>query len=108
VHADEAAVNVNFWITENEANLDAERGGLVVYTHDAPKDWGFARFNIDSKSIADYLTSVGSVPVRVPYQANRAVIFDSDLFHATDQPRFREGYLNRRINITLLYGLRSA
>jgi hypothetical protein len=45
--------------------------------------------------------------VRVPYRANRAVIFDSDLFHASDRPHFREGYLNRRINITLLYGLRS-
>jgi hypothetical protein len=50
---------------------------------------------------------VGSVPVRAPYRANRAVIFDSDLFHASDRPHFREGYLNRRINITLLYGLRS-
>lgn len=108
VHADEAAVNVNFWITEDEANLDSEHGGLLVYTHDAPKDWGFARFNNDSKAILDYLTSVGSVPVCVPYRANRAVIFDSDLFHATDRPRFREGYLSRRINITLLYGLRSA
>jgi hypothetical protein len=45
--------------------------------------------------------------VRVPYRANRAVIFDSDLFHATDRPLFREGYLNRRVNVTLLYGGRA-
>lgn len=106
VHADAAAVNVNFWITEDEANLAPERGGLRVYTHDAPKDWGFAKFNNDSKTILQYLESVGSVPVRVPYRANRAVIFDSDLFHATDEPHFREGYVNRRINITILYGVR--
>ena len=106
VHADAAAVNVNFWITEDEANLDPERGGLLVYTHDAPRDWGFRKFNDDSKTILRYLDSVGSIPVRVPYRANRAVIFDSDLFHATDRPQFREGYLNRRINITLLYGVR--
>jgi hypothetical protein len=78
-----------------------------VYTHDAPKDWGFAKYNKDSATILGYLDSVGSVPVRVPYRANRAVVFDSDLFHASDRPRFREGYLNRRINITMLYGLRS-
>ena len=42
----------------------------------------------------------------VPYRANRAVIFDSDLFHETDQIAFKEGYLNRRINITMLYGTR--
>ena len=106
-HADSAAVNVNFWITEDEANLDPEHGGLLVYTHDAPKDWGFAKFNKDSATILSYLDSVGSVPVRVPYRANRAVIFDSDLFHASDRPHFRDGYSNRRINITLLYGLRS-
>ena len=107
VHADAAAVNVNFWITPDEANLDPEHGGLLVYTEDAPREWGFAKFNYDARTILNYLESVGSVPIRVPYRANRAVIFDSDLFHATDDPHFREGYLNRRINITLLYGVRS-
>ncbi len=42
----------------------------------------------------------------VPYRANRAVIFDSDLFHETDRIRFADGYQNRRINITMLYGRR--
>ena len=46
--------------------------------------------------------------VRVPYRANRAVIFDSDLFHETDRIAFKEGYLNRRINITMLFGRREA
>ena len=36
------------------------------------------------------------------------MIFDSDLFHQTDQIDFKEGYLNRRINITMLYGRRGA
>ena len=31
VHADEAAVNVNFWITKDEANNDPAGGGLIVY-----------------------------------------------------------------------------
>ena len=44
--------------------------------------------------------------MRVPYRANRAVIFDSDLFHETDTIRFKDGYLNRRINVTMLYGRR--
>lgn len=106
VHADAAAVNVNFWITEDDANLDPEGGGLQVYEHNAPRNWDFRMFNNDAGKIVDYLASIGSVPRRYPYRANRALVFDSDLFHATDQPRFREGYLNRRINITLLYGNR--
>jgi hypothetical protein len=44
--------------------------------------------------------------VTIPYRANRAVIFDSDLFHETDRIEFRDGYKNRRINITMLYGRR--
>jgi len=108
VHADAAAVNVNFWITEDEANLDPDGGGLRVYEHDAPGDWDFRKFNNEAGKIQQYLESIGSVPTRYPYRANRALVFDSDLFHATDAPHFREGYLNRRINITLLYGNRLA
>jgi len=107
-HADAAAVNVNFWITEDEANLDPEHGGLLVHTQDAPREWGFAKFNVDRDAIERHLESTGSAPLRVPYRANRAVVFDSDLFHASDRPCFREGYLNRRINITLLYGQRAS
>ena len=72
----------------------------------APEDWAFRAYNSDPRPIQEYLESVGSQPTRYPYRANRAVIFDSDLFHATDQPKFRDGYLNRRINVTLLYGNR--
>jgi hypothetical protein len=40
----------------------------------------------------------------VPHRANRAVIFKSALFHKTDDCRFRAGYLDRRINVSLLFG----
>src|SRR5262249_30271220 len=44
-HADFAAVNVNFWITPDEANLDSQGGGLVVYNVDAPIHWDFHTYN---------------------------------------------------------------
>lgn len=31
LHADQAAVNVNIWLTADEANLDPTSGGLVVF-----------------------------------------------------------------------------
>lgn len=108
IHADAASVNVNFWITEDEANLDPAHGGLEVYTHAAPADWGFGKYNPDPAMLERWLATAGGETLVFPYRANRAVIFDSDLFHASDRPRFREGYLNRRINITLLYGLRTS
>jgi tetratricopeptide (TPR) repeat protein len=107
VHADFAAVNVNFWITPDSANLDPESGGLVVWDVGAPLDWTFERYNCSDAEIHELLQRKGARATRIPYRANRAVIFDSDLFHETDVIRFRPGYENRRINVTLLYGRRA-
>jgi hypothetical protein len=106
VHADFAAVNINFWITPDEANLDPDSGGLIVWDVAAPLDWGFAKYNDDVAAARDFLARAGARPVKIPHRANRAVIFDSDLFHETDRIAFKDGYLNRRINITMLYGRR--
>jgi tetratricopeptide (TPR) repeat protein len=108
LHADFAAVNVNFWITPDDANLDPESGGLIVWDQAAPHDWDFGKYNGDERTIRAHLERSGARSVKVPYRANRAVIFDSDLFHETDKIVFKEGYLNRRINVTLLYGWRNA
>jgi hypothetical protein len=106
VHGDFAAVNVNFWITPEDANLDPARGGLVVWDKEAPGDWDFRAYNKDIAGIERFLADTGARPVTVPYRQNRAVIFNSDLFHRTDDFRFRDGYENRRINVTMLYGMR--
>jgi tetratricopeptide (TPR) repeat protein len=105
-HADFAAVNVNFWITPDEANLDPEHGGLVVWDVAAPLDWDFAKYNAADDDIRAFLERENAKPVTVPYRANRAVVFDSDLFHETDTIHFKPGYENRRINVTLLFGRR--
>jgi len=108
MHADAAAVNVNFWITPDEANLDPDHGGLVVWDKEAPRDWNFKEYNNarNEPRVLDWLKQQGAQAVTVPYRCNRAVIFNSDLFHATDRIDFKEGYENRRVNITLLYGRR--
>jgi tetratricopeptide (TPR) repeat protein len=108
IHADFAAVNVNFWITPDEANLDPMHGGLVIWDVAAPLDWDFNRYNNDEAAIRNFLAGRNAKSVTIPYRANRAVIFDSDLFHETDRIAFRDGYANRRINITMLFGRRRA
>ena len=106
VHADFAAINVNFWITPKKANLNPKSGGLIVYDVGAPKKWDFDTFNNDEKRIREELKkSKGNTKV-IPYNENRAVIFNSNLFHETDSYEFKEGYENRRINVTLLFGRR--
>ena len=107
-HADQAAVNVNFWITTASANLNPESGGLIVYNTPAPMEWDFKAYNSynSKEKIAEYLENISPDKTIVPYNENRAVIFNSNLIHETDKFEFKEGYENRRINVTMLFGLR--
>lgn len=103
-HADPAVVNLNFWIVPDEANLDAEHGGLVVAKREAPVEWDFQEYNNRPEILDAYMAE--SEQVRVPYRCNRMVMFNSNLVHKTDEFRFRPGFTNRRINITMLFGHR--
>ncbi len=106
MHGDDAAVNVNIWLTPDESNLDSTRGGLVVYRRFPPEHMDFKTFNnyANGQRLKNYFDENDTV--RVPYRANRAVIFNSHLWHQTDSFRFKKGYKDRRINLTLLYGNR--
>jgi tetratricopeptide (TPR) repeat protein len=104
LHADFAAVNVNFWITPDEANLDPASGGLILWDKESPPDWPFVEYNQAGSRVRTFLKESGAKAIRVPYRANRAVVFNSALFHETDAIHFRDAYEDRRINITLLYG----
>ena len=107
IHADPAAVNVNFWITEDDANLDPTSGGLVVYKTGAPLDQvAFDDFNNCGKVCRRRLEETGYSNMTVPYRSNRIVIFNSNLYHKTDRFQFKQGYKKRRINITFLFGFR--
>jgi Flp pilus assembly protein TadD len=105
-HADFAAVNVNFWITPKSANLDPSSGGLVVYNAEAPLEWDFKSYNNNDEKIREEILKCGQKKTIVPYNENRVVIFNSNLFHETDSIEFKDGYENRRINVTMLFGQR--
>ena len=104
LHADFARVNINFWLTPDDACLDPSTGGIVVYDTPPPENWSFEKANADSDTIQQYLDAKQAKMVRVPYKMNRCVLFDSTYFHTTDDIHFKAGYENRRINCTLLFG----
>ena len=106
-HADKAAININLWIAPDSACPDPEAAGLVVHDVAAPPDWGFSDYNLDPAPLERLVAQEGRAPVRVPYRCNRAVIFDSSLIHESGGVRFLNGYANRRINVTLLFGERA-
>jgi tetratricopeptide (TPR) repeat protein len=106
IHADVAAVNVNIYTTPDEANLSPGTGGLVVWPVKAPLEWDFAKFNTDEEALQQLVADSGVEPIRAAHKQNRAVIFNSDYAHKTDELHFKPGYMNRRINVTMLFGRR--
>ena len=62
MHADQAAVNVNFWLTPDDANLNPDHGGLVVYDANAPADWEAAEYNGNDPRVWDFLKRAGAKP----------------------------------------------
>ena len=103
-HADDAAISVNFWLTPDEANDDPNRGGLMICRTAPPRGRVIAGYDADRDEIDRFLAAHEDDHVIVPYRENRAVLFESRLFHGSDAPDFAPGYANHRINITLLYG----
>ena len=106
IHADFAAININFWITPDKANLNKNTGGLLIWDKEAPKNWDFEKYNNNHLAIKNFLKKKKSKMKRIKYKSNRVIIFNSNLFHASDNFNFKKNYENRRINITLLYGKR--
>ena len=101
IHTDPAAVNLNMWVTPDDANLDPETGGIVVWRNQPEGGNEFLNSWADA-DVAEVVQRLGGESanrVRVPYRQNRCVFFDSNLYHATDVFKFKPGYRNRRINL---------
>ena len=106
IHADFAAINVNFWVTPDSANLNKNSGVLLVWDKEAPKKWDFEKYNNNHLEIKKFLKKKKSKMKKIKYKSNRVIIFNSNLFHASDNFNFKKNYENRRINMTFLYGKR--
>ncbi len=104
LHADDAAISLNFWVTPAAANRAPGRGGLVVYPDPPPADWALVDYDTDRTRIRDFLAGHETRRIAIPYGENRGVLFDSRLFHGSDSPDFAIGYENHRINVTMLFG----
>ena len=108
IHGDNSAVNFNLYIAPDEANLDPESGGMDIWNVAVPSDVDMRVYNSNDPLARRYLIESGARLTRIPHRSNRAILFKSDLFHKTSDCKFREGYLNKRINVSLLFGNRGA
>jgi tetratricopeptide (TPR) repeat protein len=105
-HADDGAVSVNFWVTPDAANLRPGSGGLAICRVPPPADLPLTGYDADKDETVAFLERHASDMMIVPYRENRAVMFESRLFHRSDAPHFAPGHENHRINVTLLFGRR--
>lgn len=105
VHKDQAAVNVNVWLSPSAGNLDPDRGGLKFYDdRHANLKMPVAVTPPELLGASGETILAGLPNVTVPFRQNRLTIFNSDLPHASDVGPWRTGYENRRISLTFLFG----
>ena len=127
LHADDAQINVNIWLTKSssaggarggEKGKERSNGGLLLYPElkSTVKDL-FSTFNSNPPmDIVQQTTPATSATIEAPnervvkvmHQANRMVLFDSAMYHQSDQGMnsFGEEFSEQRINLTLLFGRR--
>merc|ERR1719262_1599434 len=101
-----ASINVNFWVGARQMD-DAppdHGGGMKVYLEHVPDSWGFKDYQGPNGKHHKLVSNSRSITVR--HRPNRLVMFRSSMPHQTDKLAFSPGYRNRRINLTLLYGIR--
>ena len=103
IHGDDGDFSLNLWITPDSANLDPDRGGLVVWDKAAPSDWSYNDYNSGGEKVREFLRDHNAESSVIPYRANRAVLFEGHLFHRTDDFTFAPGFANRRRSVTFLF-----
>jgi enamine deaminase RidA (YjgF/YER057c/UK114 family) len=104
IHADEGKISINFWITPDEANLTSGTGGLRIWERHLPNEYFQHSRERQKVFVEEALTDPDIKSTAIAYKYNRAIIFCATLAHQTEPFLFSHRYVDRRINITLLFG----
>jgi hypothetical protein len=103
-HFDAGAVNVNLWLTPDEHNLTPGRAGLVLYGVQRPEELSADDIKLSGWAREFFAREHDGTEVQIPYRCNRALLFRSALFHASDEGSFRASDPpSCRMNLTLLF-----
>ena len=104
-HADPSNINVNIWVTPDNAILNKNKNGLIICNKKPPSSWSREQWNGNKNNcIDDFLKKEKHFNTKINYKCNRAVLFDGALFHKTDEVETMDGIFNKRVSYTLLYG----
>jgi hypothetical protein len=103
-HFDVGSVTLNLWMTDDAHNRMPGRGGLMLYGTQRPHD--LRPEDVAHAGWADefFMREHDGTEVRVAYRCNRAVLFNSAVFHASDEGEFDARDLaSSRMNLTFLF-----
>jgi tetratricopeptide (TPR) repeat protein len=112
-HVGDESVTLNLWLTPDCSNLgDGSSGGMVMYDRKHPPEWDADQYEINARKddsdieqrVGAYLA--GAKETVIPYRHNRGVLFESTVFHKTDPFEFRDSFVDRRLNITMIFSRR--
>lgn len=106
VHADPACINANLWVAADESVINPERNGLILWNVKSPPDWTHQEYNGSLFKCKKFLAENNAKPILINHKFNRITIFNSAYFHETAGVEMKDGYENRRINYTFLFGKR--
>lgn len=103
VHADNARVAVNMWLTPDRYNRN-NRGGMTL--HDLKRNNTMAVHEFNAMPWAGQILEAASPTRSIPidYRENRAVVFDAAIFHASDEIEFdSSGMETLRLSLTFAF-----
>ncbi len=107
LHVDDAVVSLNLWLTVDQARAAADSGGLTIYRQRLPAGRDLRSYETDGDDLRKALEDTGAPALNIAYRQNRAVLFDSSLYHESTGTNFAPGYHNHRVNVTMLFGERT-
>lgn len=104
-HSDISQVSLNLWLTPDEFNRNPATGGMILHDVKRTDDMEIHEFNAAPWSTGYLASHTKGNSVRVTYKCNRAVLFDSRTFHASDTPLdfVNAGPESIRLNLTLMF-----
>ena len=107
LHVDDAAVSLNLWLTVDQGRDAAECGGLTIYRQRLAAGRDLGSYEADGDALRQALQESGAQALTIAYRQNRAILFDSSLYHESTGTNFAHGYENHRVNVTMLFGERA-
>ena len=104
VHADNARIAVNVWLTPDDFNSDPSTGGMVLLDLLRPAEMPVHEFNAMPWS-GQYVKESGKrKEQRIPYRSNRAIVFDARAFHFSEDVAFAgDDFDSMRLGLTLAF-----